>query len=393
MNGNPAGSGPTFILSNPQPGDQVQAIAIGNTPCSRGQPIGSNTITLTVHPRPQIQPLAVGCFTISGNLVPGDLITLSATATGGTPPYTFYWDLGDGRGATGNPATVLYPIAGTYQVRLTVVDANGCTSSNTAACETTLVVAYRPVASFSATPLQGCPPLVVSFTNQSIYANAYLWDFGDGSPTSTQPDPVHIYTTSGEYTVTLYAISAGANDTSIVQNQVVVYPVPTADFSVFPPILYEADTAFFVSQAQGATSWLWLFGDPMNPGASSTVSNPSYYYAQPGRYTVTLIVSNLYGCRDTLVKPDAVIKLPNPAPTALGTFSRESVRVWPNPFTEKLQVSLASEALLILYDSHGKRVWVGNLSKGVHILSFETLPTGLYFMQIGPWTVKIHKIG
>lgn len=393
VNGTPAGTGQTFILTNPQPGDQVQAIAIGNTACSRGQPISSNTITLTVHPRPVIQPLAVGCFQITGNLVPGDLITLSASVSGGSMPYQFYWDLGDGRGATGNPATVMYPTAGTYRLRLTVVDANGCTSSNTAACETTLVIAYRPVAAFSATPLQGCPPLTVSFTNQSIYANAYLWDFGDGTPTTTQPNPVHTYTTSGQYTVTLYAVSAGNNDTAIVQNQVVVYPVPVADFSVFPPVLYEADTAYFVSQAQGANSWLWFFGDPANPNASSTNPNPSYFYAQPGSYTVTLIVTNLYGCKDTLVKADAVIKLPNPAPTALGTFPREAVQVWPNPFTEKLYVRVPEETSLSLYDGHGALVWEGQLARGTQVLSFMQLPTGLYFLRIGPWTIKLHKLG
>lgn len=393
VNGTPAGSGPSFTLSNPQSGDQVQAIAIGNTSCSRGQSIPSNVLTLTVYDRPQIQPLAVGCFTISGNLVPGDLITLSATATGGQAPYTFYWDLGDGRGATGNPATVLYPTAGTYQVRLTVVDANGCTSVNTATCETTIVVAWRPVASFSATPLQGCPPLTVTFLNQSIYANAYLWDFGDGTPLSTLPNPTHTYTASGEYTVTLYAIAAGGRDTAIVQNQVVVYPVPVADFSVFPPILYEADTAYFVSQAQGATSWLWLFGDPLNPAASSTLPDPVYFYAQPGRYTVTLIVQNLYGCRDTLTKPEAVIKLSNPSgPSSLATFPQEAVRLWPNPFSESVQILLPNEAFLVLYDSRGERVWEASLPKGGHVLPFVELSGGLYFLRVGPWTFKLHKI-
>lgn len=391
VNGNPAGSGLTFLLANPQPGDQVQAIAVGNTACSRGQPIPSNVVTLTVHPRPQIQPLTVGCFTITGNLVPGDLITLSATATGGTPPYTYYWDLGDGRGATGNPATILYPVAGTYQVRLTVVDAQGCTSSNTAACETTLVISYRPVAAFSAAPVAGCPPLTVQFTNQSVYAQAYLWDFGDGTPRRTDANPTHTYTTSGEYTVTLYAFSAGYTDTATVQTQVVVYPRPVADFSVFPPVLYEADTAYFVSQSQGATAWIWNFGDPLNPSASSTQPNPSYYYAQPGSYTVTLIVENLYGCRDTLTRPDAVVKLPNPAPTALGFFPREALQAWPNPFSEMVHLRLPQQADLALYDSRGIKLATWKLSAGMHTLSLDHLPNGLYFLRVGPWTLKLHK--
>jgi len=348
-------------------------------------------IALTVHPLPQVQPLATGCVTITGTPIPGELLTLSASATGGTPPYTFYWDLGDGRGATGNPATVLYPTAGTYQIRLTVADANGCRSTLTP-CETTLVVAQRPVADFAASPMQGCPPLTVTFQNLSAFASAYRWDFGDGSPLSTAPSPTHTYTASGEYTVTLYAISASGTDTALYRNQVIVYPVPVADFSVFPPILYQADTAYFVSQSQGATSWLWLFGDPANPNASSTDPNPAYFYSQPGRYTVTLIVENFYGCRDTLVKPEAVIKLPEAAPTALVSFPREAIRVFPNPFTEGLQVLLPAEAPVALYDGHGALLWAQTLDKGLHALPVQSLAQGLYFLRVGVYTFKLHKL-
>lgn len=42
----------------------------------------------------------------------------------------------------------------------------------------------------------------VSFTNESQFANFYSWDFGDGS-TSDQKDPVHMYSTPGEYKVIL----------------------------------------------------------------------------------------------------------------------------------------------------------------------------------------------
>ncbi len=391
VGGSPAGTGPTFTWTNPISGIPIQAIATGNTPCTRGQPISSNTLTLTVNPRPAIQPLTVGCFNIGGNLIPNELITLSATATGGTPPYTFYWDLGDGRGAVGNPATVLYSLPGTYQIRLTVVDANGCTSANTAVCETTLVIAYRPIADFTSSPLTGCPPLTVSFTNTSAFANAYIWDFGDGS-TSTALSPTHTYTTSGEYTVTLYAVSASGTDTATIQRQVIVYPKPVADFSVFPPILYEADTAYFVSQSQGASSWLWFFGDPLNPGASSTDPNPSYFYAQPGRYTVTLIVENLYGCKDTLTKPDYVIKLPNPAPAALPfALSREAVRVYPNPFSDHVLIYLPEKMPFTLYEATGKAILAQEAGAGLHRLPTEGLSAGIYFLRVGPWTYKLTK--
>ncbi|MCK4344675.1 MAG: PKD domain-containing protein, partial [Bacteroidales bacterium] len=46
----------------------------------------------------------------------------------------------------------------------------------------------------------------VYFTNNSLDARYFEWDFGDGT-SSTDVNPIHVYTASGTYTVTLSAIS------------------------------------------------------------------------------------------------------------------------------------------------------------------------------------------
>jgi len=51
----------------------------------------------------------------------------------------------------------------------------------------------------------------VTFTNYSTNATSYMWDFGDGE-SSTEKDPVHVYTTTGSFTVKLTAMNdAGAS--------------------------------------------------------------------------------------------------------------------------------------------------------------------------------------
>jgi len=50
-----------------------------------------------------------------------------------------------------------------------------------------------------------------SFTNESANAISYLWKFGDGT-TSTDENPTHIYTNSGTYKVTLFAIYSTLQD-------------------------------------------------------------------------------------------------------------------------------------------------------------------------------------
>jgi PKD repeat protein len=66
-----------------------------------------------------------------------------------------------------------------------------------------------PTALFAFTPLYGTAPLPITFTNRSSGATNYLWNFGDGSSTTTaipqiNPDP-HTYQQNGNYTVELFA--------------------------------------------------------------------------------------------------------------------------------------------------------------------------------------------
>lgn len=54
--------------------------------------------------------------------------------------------------------------------------------------------------------------LEVTFDNLSTGAESYLWDFGDGN-TSTEENPVHVYTDGGTFTVSLTATNEGGDDT------------------------------------------------------------------------------------------------------------------------------------------------------------------------------------
>ncbi len=69
-----------------------------------------------------------------------------------------------------------------------------------------------PIASFTATPVNGAAPVSVQFTDTSSYSpTSWFWTFGDGG-TSTSQNPSHTYTTVGTYDVTLTATNSGGSN-------------------------------------------------------------------------------------------------------------------------------------------------------------------------------------
>lgn len=123
---------------------------------------------------------------------------------------TFVWDLGDGSPAvtkTG-PAEVrhTYAIGGTFQVKLTVTDEGGLSSSKTYPLE---VIGKQPVVDFTFTPATPAAGQEVRFTSQvtdpatpPLTPYTYAWAFGDGG-TSAAQNPTHTYAAAGTYTVVL----------------------------------------------------------------------------------------------------------------------------------------------------------------------------------------------
>jgi hypothetical protein len=67
---------------------------------------------------------------------------------------------------------------------------------------------HTPVAGFTESAGAGN---TIAFTNTSVDAVKYFWDFGDGN-TSVETSPTHDYMASGDYTVTLEASYCGTTD-------------------------------------------------------------------------------------------------------------------------------------------------------------------------------------
>jgi PKD repeat protein len=73
-----------------------------------------------------------------------------------------------------------------------------------------------PIANFSTNVATGYAPLSVQFNDLSGNVIERNWNFGDGT-TSTEKNPTHEYSTSGNYTVTLIASNSHGTATKTAE--------------------------------------------------------------------------------------------------------------------------------------------------------------------------------
>jgi PKD repeat protein len=116
----------------------------------------------------------------------------------------------------------------------------------------------------------------------------YIWNFGDGN-SSTEQNPVHTYTVSDTYVISLTVTDSTAN-TSMDTTYVTVAPELSANANG-PYSGLANELIQFTGSANGGIppySYHWDFGD----GGASTQQNPKHYYSTPGIYNVILNVTD-----------------------------------------------------------------------------------------------------
>ncbi|MCB0754580.1 MAG: T9SS type A sorting domain-containing protein [Flavobacteriales bacterium] len=129
---------------------------------------------------------------------------------------------------------------------------------------------------------------------------------------------------------------------------------------------------------------------------NSTEQNPLHVFNSNGQYDVSLVVTNIYGCSDSITKTSSVNVGLQDVPDAVG-FS-----VYPNPVSESLNVSFeANEAKVASYtivDLRGRPVQHGTLNvvsgKNKSVVDVTQLASGSYVLslQIGNTEVQTHFV-
>ncbi len=258
--------------------------------------VGSTPLSFTARYLNQ-PPIAAGAASVAagpGRLNVGFSGAGSFDPEGGALAYS--WNFGDGASGTGLSPAHLYTAPGSFLATLSVSDpAGGVGVANVPV----VIPNAAPLASFSAAPLAGKAPLVVSFdATASSDADgdglAYAWDFGDGA-TGAGATTSHTYTTPGAYTATLGVAdpfaATGTHQLGVTVGAPNQPPLAIASAAPRPastgfPVAFDASAS---SDPDGAiASYAWSFGD----GGNAAGPAPSHSYATPGSYSASVTVTD-----------------------------------------------------------------------------------------------------
>jgi gliding motility-associated-like protein len=207
------------------------------------------------------------------------------------------WDFGDGNGSGSKDPLHNYDEADTYTVRLIVTNTAGCVDTATQELD----VFALPIVEFSFDSV--CFGDTTQFIDSDFInvgaTDLWQYNFGDGSPTSDESDPKHLFTGPGNYTVILQL-----TDTNLCVNQkdsiVPVYGLPLVNFTFDTACLFEATnfSDLSIPADHDLEFWEWDFGD----GSTSDLNDPIHTYLDFGSYTTKLIVTDSWGCVDSTQK-------------------------------------------------------------------------------------------
>jgi gliding motility-associated-like protein len=228
-----------------------------------------------------------------------------STAPAGVTLNNTLWNFGDGSPAEphapGSTFTHSFPGWGSYTVTMYNTSAYGCRSTNKVQ---QVFISPIPVTAFAFNETSVClPDASVSYKNNSTIPDntglTYVWDFGDGSTTSTALAPTHVYTGAGPYTVTLTAKSSSNCTKTIPLVVDFIHPQPKAAFDFNKPEVCIGDGVTFNDLTDGldgtVVQWNWDFGD----ATTGNTKQVPHLYTTAKTYDVSLYIVNSQGCKST----------------------------------------------------------------------------------------------
>lgn len=264
----------------------------------------SSTLTVNVYPNIDTDFLCdtVGCSPLEINFI--------NTSVGGNQ---FEWDFGDGTisNSTNNENHLYVNTTNATQTNTVLLKAQssfGCTDS----VQKNIYVLPKPISQFSSSTNEGCSPLDIVFTNNSLGGQVFEWSIDNQTFNSTQLS--HTFENTSDqtqnYGVNLIAFnSQGCSDTSNLSLN--VYPAVTANYVVDTSGCSPLSVQFY-NLSNGGNSFNWDFDDGTFSNATTTIEKTFTNTTTDEQvFNTSLIVQSEHNCSDTINQNIHVYQSPN----------------------------------------------------------------------------------
>ncbi|MDP3444798.1 MAG: gliding motility-associated C-terminal domain-containing protein, partial [Ignavibacteria bacterium] len=218
----------------------------------------------------------------------GNTAMLKATASGESGPYSYLWDVRPIQIAPGNPSLAIGLKAHLWYF-IDVTDVNGCVRSDSVFTK----AFYNPKVDIISTPDTAFiqkPYVQYEFENlssDSISIESNYWEFGDETERSDLPNPLHIYTEVGDYTVFLTVFNSQGCDT-IFSKVTKVLPVKLKIPNVITPNGDNINDVLIITEAPAETETEQMFKSTLSGG----IRPLSAYYKK-----TSLVIFNRQGSK------------------------------------------------------------------------------------------------
>lgn len=238
-----------------------------------GCPGPTLTYSLTQYPKPTASFLPIQATACTHSLT---FVNTSTVSSGSIVMSN--WNMGDGNTSNNLNGFNNYTNDGTYNVQLISTSNMGCRDTVTIP----ITILPLPVVTFTANAV--CLHNSTSFLNTTTVNNGFVtnsvWQFGDGS-SSSLAQPTHTYANAGSFPVTLI-VTTNSNCVNSTTQNVIVHPLPIANFTSNEPCLNQA-TQFNNLSTIATGSIIKYRWDFENDGIiDDSTANPSHLYPSAG---------------------------------------------------------------------------------------------------------------
>jgi hypothetical protein len=303
----------------------------------------------------------------------GQCISLTATAAGGTPPYTYTWSVNGTPIAPANVCPTL--INTTYTV--TVSDSKGATATP----GTVRISLYPPLEVVSTGDRSICSGgqaslnAVASGSNGGPYT--FSWYPSAGLSNPNIPNPIASPTVTTTYWVVAYdGCMVDTAYTTITLFPKTLIAFTSMDSNGCAPLCCQ----FMGVSVPSCATATWSFGDGTTGLGCSSIT---HCYTLPGSYTPSLSITDINGCAGSLSIP-GLIDLLNCTAIQNSNLPSTGLQLYPNPFVRMLTVvanHLTAQEEIVIYDLTGRVVYSTLLSEAETVLDLNGLAKGVYFLK------------